>query len=128
MFSRLNLDPANRMLDMAGPGRQIIETRFHPVKLTSNQSQVLKDQIIRGIHRTDTFRRLPNQTLLALLDLFYPSHIGPQGLRDCDGTILVLIIFEDGDQRAANRDARSVERVDEARGLSPLGTIARVHP
>ena len=44
-----------------------------------------------------------------------------------DRAVLVLVVLEDRDQRAADRQARAVERVDEARALALLGPEARVH-
>ena len=46
------------------------------------------------------------------------AHIGQQHVGNGDGAVLVLIVFHDRDQRAADGDARTVERVDEARALA----------
>lgn len=40
-------------------------------------------------------------------------HVGPQGFGDCDGAVFLLIVFEDGDEGAADGEAGSVEGVYE---------------
>ena len=44
-----------------------------------------------------------------------PAHVGLQRFRHRDAAVLVLVVLHHRDQRAADRDARAVERVDEAR-------------
>src|SRR5262249_17486371 len=50
-----------------------------------------------------------------LLDFFRPAHIGRQRVRHRDRAVGLLIGFHHRDQGAADRDARTVERVDKAR-------------
>src|ERR1700730_15780769 len=45
-------------------------------------------------------------------DCFDPAHIDAQCLRHGDGTVGVLIIFQNRDKRAANRDGRTIEPED----------------
>src|SRR5690606_15257727 len=56
------------------------------------------------------------------------AHIGAQRLGDQHRAVLLLVVLEDGDEAAAHRHARAVERVHIAGGL-PLArrTIARLH-
>src|SRR3546814_6935654 len=46
---------------------------------------------------------------------------------DVDAAVGLLIIFEDCDERAPDREARAVERVDELVALRALAAEARVH-
>ena len=48
------------------------------------------------------------------------AHIGLQHRRDRDAAVLVLIVLQDRDERAADREAGAVERVHEARALARL--------
>src|SRR6185312_21974 len=61
-----------------------------------------------------------------------PAHVGPQRLRDRHRAVLVLVVLQDRDQRAADREARAVQRVHEARAPLPtiralLGPVTRIH-
>src|SRR3954470_21100873 len=56
-----------------------------------------------------------------------PAHVGPQRLRHGHRAVLVLIVLQDRDQGAADREARAVQRMHEARALALLGAEARVH-
>src|SRR5690606_12835304 len=60
-------------------------------------------------------------------DLLQTAHIGPQGLRNGDRPILVLVVLHHRDQRAPDGHARAVERVDELRLLLALDAVARIH-
>src|SRR4051795_8873802 len=60
------------------------------------------------------------------LNHFLPAHISLQHIRHRDAAALLLIGLHHGDQRAADRDARAVERMHEVR-RAPLGTVARIH-
>ena len=55
-------------------------------------------------------------------------HIRTQRWRDCDIAVLVLIVFHDGDERAADGEAGAVERVQQFRpagfGVAPAGLHA----
>ena len=53
-------------------------------------------------------------------DLLEAAHVGPQHVRNGDAAILVLIVLHDGDQRAADGDARTVQRMDEQVALAVL--------
>ena len=55
------------------------------------------------------------------------AHIGLQHVGDADGAVRLLIILQDGDQRAADGDARAVQRMDEAGVLGALRAVARIH-
>src|SRR5690606_26847595 len=55
------------------------------------------------------------------------AHGGTQSFRNRDGAVLVLVILHDRDQGAADRHARTVQRMDEACILLALGTEARLH-
>src|SRR5712671_6160906 len=57
------------------------------------------------------------------LNHFLPAHIPLQHIRHRDRPALLLIGLHHGDQCAAERDARAVERVHEA-WRAALGTIA----
>src|SRR5579884_1785415 len=65
--------------------------------------------------------------LRLFLDSLQPAHVAAQHLRYCDGTVGVLVIFENRDERAADGQTRAVERVDEARALAFGRAEARVH-
>src|SRR5690349_860068 len=54
------------------------------------------------------------------------AHIGLQRGRNSDGAVFLLIGFHHGDERAADRGARAVERMHETR-LAIRATIPRVH-
>ena len=56
------------------------------------------------------------------------AHIGPQRVGDGHGAVRVLVVFEHGDERAADRNARAIERMDEARVLCVGRLAARIHP
>src|SRR3546814_4943386 len=56
-----------------------------------------------------------------------PAHIGMERFGDVDAAVGLLIIFEDCDERAPDREARAVERVDELVALRALAAEARVH-
>ena len=55
------------------------------------------------------------------------AHVGLERRRDRDAAVLVLVVLQDRDERAADRDAGAVEGVDEARALAVLRPVARVH-
>src|ERR1700732_4940103 len=59
-------------------------------------------------------------------DFFDAAHIDAQCLRHGDGTVFVLIIFQYSNQRAADGDARTVERMDKA-GFAISSSVARLH-
>src|SRR6185437_15545580 len=63
---------------------------------------------------------------IALQD-FETAEIGPERCGKNDRAVGLLVIFEHGDERAPNSEARAVERVDEARALARLGPEARIH-
>jgi hypothetical protein len=50
---------------------------------------------------------------------FQPAHIGPQRHREWRSSRRLLVILHHRDQRAADRQAGAVQRVDEAREPSP---------
>ena len=52
-----------------------------------------------------------------LIDFFHTAHIGAENLRNCDAAVGVLVVFHHRDQRAADGDARTVQRMDEARAF-----------
>src|SRR6185437_11451828 len=61
-----------------------------------------------------------------------PAHVGTQRLGNRHRAVLVLVVLQDRDQRAADREARAVQRVHEARAPLPairalLGPITRIH-
>src|SRR5437763_4226038 len=56
-----------------------------------------------------------------------PAHIGTQCLGHRDGAVTLLVILEHSDQRATDREARSVERMHEARPLPFRRPKARLH-
>src|SRR5215469_7111106 len=60
-------------------------------------------------------------------DRLHPAHIGLQRVGHGDAAILLLIILQDGDEGAADGDARAVERMDEARPLPLLRAKAPIH-
>src|SRR5690606_41793965 len=60
-------------------------------------------------------------------DLLQTAHIGPQGLRNGDRPILVLVVLHHRDQRAPAGHARAVERVVELRLRLALAAVSRVH-
>src|ERR1700761_1165435 len=65
---------------------------------------------------------------IGLQDL-QPAHIGAQLLRDDDVAVRQLVILQHRDQRAADRKARAVQRMDDFRGT--FGTArpgAGLHP
>src|SRR5690606_5318892 len=61
------------------------------------------------------------------LDLRLSTHIGLEDCRNANAAILVLIVLHYSDQRTANRNARTVQRVGEARLLLTCDAVARVH-
>ena len=52
-------------------------------------------------------------------DRVQPAHVGPQRLGDRHRAVLVLVVLQHRDQRAADGEARAVQRMDEARALLP---------
>src|SRR3546814_3607569 len=54
-----------------------------------------------------------------------PAHMGMERFGDVDAAVGLLIIFEDCDERAPDREARAVERVDELVALRALAAEAR---
>src|SRR4051794_20956312 len=62
--------------------------------------------------------RLVRRPMALLTGNLLPTmHIGPQDFGNGDRPVLLLIGLHDGDQRAADRDPRAVQRVHEARAL-----------
>src|SRR3954451_24285052 len=57
----------------------------------------------------------------------HPTHIGRERRRHRDAAIRVLVILQHRDQRPADRHARAVERMREARALALPGPVARAH-
>src|SRR2546430_9165481 len=64
--------------------------------------------------------------LLDLLDYLEAAHIGLQDVRHGNRAALLLIGFHDGDQRAADRGAGTVQRMHETR-LAVGPAVARIH-
>ena len=64
---------------------------------------------------------------LRFLDPLQAAHVGHERVRDGDAAILLLVVLQDGDQRAADGEAGAVEGMDEAVVLAALGAVARVH-
>src|SRR6185312_8761778 len=69
-----------------------------------------------------------SQSSNCFLDLLHAAHIRHQHVRNANGAVRLLIVFHDRDQRAAHREAGTVQRVDEAFYLAILAAIARLHP
>src|SRR5215212_10931359 len=61
------------------------------------------------------------------LDAGHPAHIRLENGWDRDAAVLVLIVLQNGDKRAADREAGAVERVHEARLLFAGRAIAGIH-
>src|SRR5712691_7036999 len=59
------------------------------------------------------------------LDHLHPTHVGREHVGHGNRAVLLLVGLHHGDQRAADRDARSIKRVDVADPF--LGAVARVH-
>src|SRR5579875_3093041 len=55
------------------------------------------------------------------------AHVGLERVGQRDRAVGPLIVFHHRDQRAADREAGAVERVDEACSLSAFGLETRVH-
>src|SRR5579875_299968 len=55
------------------------------------------------------------------------AHVGLERVGQRDRAVGPLIVFHHRDQRAADREAGAVERVDEACSLSAFGLESRVH-
>src|SRR5690348_11854264 len=60
-------------------------------------------------------------------DSFQAVHVRTQRCGNGDRSILLLIVLEDGDQGAPDREARAVQRVNEARALLARLAPARLH-
>ncbi len=75
----------------------------------------------------DPHRSLPLQPGLRRPDPLEAAHVGPQHLRHRDGAVRVLVVLQHGDERAAHRHARAVQRVDEAGRLRAGGPVAGLH-
>src|SRR4051812_21069887 len=73
------------------------------------------------------FRWLRRAMDLLTGNLLPTMHIGTQSFGNGDRPVLLLIVFHDGDQPAADRDARAVQRVHEARALLAGLPTARLH-
>src|SRR5436190_10698369 len=56
-----------------------------------------------------------------------PVHVGPQRLGHGHRAVLVLVVLQHRDQGAADREARAVQGMHEARTFSFLRAIARSH-
>src|SRR5579871_2001706 len=63
---------------------------------------------------------------IALLDHRDAAHVGLERVRHRDRAVALLIGLHHGDERAADRDARAVERVHGA-NAAVLATVTRVH-
>src|SRR3954452_1120929 len=64
--------------------------------------------------------------LIGLLDHLQAAHVRLQYFRHSDRPVFLLVGFHDRDQRAANRGARTVQRMHEA-GLAVASTVSRIH-
>src|SRR5688572_2729582 len=72
-------------------------------------------------------RSLSGTLAICFCDSFKAVHVRAQHCGNGDRSILLLIVFEDGDQRAPDRKAGAIERVDEARTLLARLAAARLH-
>jgi hypothetical protein len=52
-------------------------------------------------------------SILLSCDPFHPAHVSLQGLRNQDGTIRLLVVFQNGNKGSTNRKSGPIERVDE---------------
>ena len=66
--------------------------------------------------------------LECLLANLLDPHIRLQDFRHEDAAVGLLIVFHDRDDRAAARDGRAVERVDELGSLLAFGLVANLEP
>src|SRR5215213_10794041 len=60
-------------------------------------------------------------------DAGHPAHVGLENRWNRDAAVLVLIVLQNGHERAADREAGAVERVHEARLLLSRRTVAGIH-
>lgn len=60
------------------------------------------------------------EKLILLLNLGEATHVRHENLRNCDASVLVLVILEDCRHRAADRKARTVQRIAKTRALEVL--------
>src|SRR5438128_12641442 len=67
--------------------------------------------------RMNSFRFDPDET----------SHVRAQHFRNGYAAALVLIVFDDGNERATDGGARSVEGVDETVAVAVLVVVAGLH-
>src|SRR5690606_34547501 len=66
-------------------------------------------------------------TALSLrLDHFHAAHVGPQHFGNYDAAVRLLVVLQDGDERADDRQPGAVECVDEARAATIRWAIADV--
>src|ERR1035437_4655141 len=72
--------------------------------------------------------KAPSYSLLAARYLGHAAHIGLERLGHHDRALVVLIGLHHRDQRAADRDAGAVERVDVAFNFAVLAFVTRLHP
>src|SRR5690606_2129056 len=56
-----------------------------------------------------------------------PAHIGPQGLWNGHRTVGLLVVLQHRDQGAPDREARTVEGMDEFGPLLARRAVSRVH-
>src|SRR3989338_2944994 len=56
-----------------------------------------------------------------------PAHVRLERLGNGDGTVLLLVVLHDRDERAPDGKAGAVQRVDEARVLFAFRPVARIH-
>src|SRR5262249_45945621 len=57
-----------------------------------------------------------------------PAHVGHEHVRQCDRSVRLLKVLDERDHRTTDRQAGTVERMDEARALVAGLAEARLHP
>src|SRR4029453_18767478 len=80
----------------------------------------------RGCTRSSRTGPRRGGLLLRPLDPLPSAHVGPQRFRDHHRAVLLLVVLDDGDERAAHGQAAAVQGVDEARLARGLRAVAEV--
>ena len=111
-FSRLarSAAPSPLQTELVQPGALIIQARrdiCHKLFFDSCLSLRPKPTTVPGLWRWDLCI-----SILLFANLLKPAHIVTQYRRDCDAPIRLLVVFEDGQEGAADGQPGPVESVD----------------
>ena len=94
--------------------------RQRHVKLRSSPPSI-GGEVPSAARRSGGRANLEPYAIASRLDLRQPAHVGLEHFRNRYAAVLLLVVFHDGDQRAADRGAGAVQRMDEGRALAFLG-------